>query len=151
VPRGLSSFFITLRKQAQTVGLYVFAIGMNAALVWWLISSGYGLSGAAAGTTTSLALFGFGLIVMALRYFMGAKEIALFLATLIWPLPAGSGAGVVCHAVSDMVVGAGGSGPRLVAGLLAGAALFLAAYSPVLWFLYRSYGSHLATPDGGTA
>jgi O-antigen/teichoic acid export membrane protein len=151
VPRGLSSFFITLRKQAQTVALYLFAIGMNAALVWWLISSGHGLAGAAAGTTTTLALFGFGLIVMALRYFMGVKEIALFVAGLIWPLLLGLGLVWVGHAVSEGVIGADASGPRLVAGPVAGAALFLAAYSPVLWFLYRSYGSHLATPDGGTA
>lgn len=149
VPRGLSSFFITLRKQTQTVALYVAAIGMNTALVWWLISSGRGLPGAAAGTTTSLAFFGFGLVVMALRYFMGARDIARFMIRLVWPLPLGLALVWMAHFAGRAVQGPGGSLPRALAGPLVAALIFLLAYSPVLWSLYRSYGSRLAASDGG--
>jgi len=155
VPRGLSSFFITLRRQSQTVWLYMAAIVLNAALVWWLIRSGHGLAGAAAGTTTTLALFGFGMIVMALRYFMRAREIALFLLNTIWPLPLALALVWLARQCGMALTGGGtGSGgtvnARLITAQAIGAAIFLAAYSPVLIRLYRTYGGHLdAPPDGG--
>ena len=34
VPRGLSSFFITVRRQTQTVNLYLLSIAVNALLVY---------------------------------------------------------------------------------------------------------------------
>ena len=86
VPRGFSSFFITLRRQAQTVYLYVAAIIINFTAVWYFIHAGYGLTGAAIGTTSSLALFGIALTVLAMRYFTGLVGILRFLAHLLWPL-----------------------------------------------------------------
>ena len=85
VPRGLSSFFITLRRQSQTVHLYLMAIGLNMLLVWWLLSSGYGLAGAATGTSISLAMFGLGMVVLAMRYFMSTRHVIMFVLRLFWP------------------------------------------------------------------
>ena len=146
VPRGLSSFFITVRRQSQTVGLYLAAIALNATLVWRLISMGHGLPGAAAGTTTSLAFFGFGLIILALRYFMTPGQIVRFLLGLIWPLLLGLSLVWLGHALSDALAGAEPSMMRRVGSLAAGAVLFLAAYSPVLVSLYRSHRSDLRPP-----
>jgi len=139
VPRGLSSFFITLRRQAQTVVLYVVSIGVNLALVWSLIHAGYGLAGAAIGTSTSLALLGLALVVMALRYFMGAAAIARFLVHLLWPLLVGAALVWGARAASGAL-----AGPEpTVLRLALGAVLFSAAYSPVLIHLYRSHRHQL--------
>jgi len=139
VPRGLSSFFITIRRQVQTIHLYVISIFVNLALVWWLLSSGHGLPGAATGTTISLAFFGLGLIVLAMRYFTGVLGIAAFLARLLWPLPLGLALLLACRAAAARWIGAEGTLPHL--GLAMG--LYLAAYSPVLIALYLRYGHYL--------
>jgi len=135
VPRGLSSFFITIRRQAQTVHLYLLVIAANAALVWWMLASGRGLTGAAVGTTLSLALFGYGLIGMALRYFMGPLQIAGFMVRLTWPLGVALALVWLSHAAASALVG-----DDAIPHLLAGAALYLAGYAPVLFVLFRRYG-----------
>ena len=146
VPRGLSSFFITLRRQAQTVHLYLLSILGNGLIVWWLLASGYGLAGAAAGTTISLAFFGYGLIVLALRYFMGVKELLVELAKLTWPLGLGVALALIARHAGLILAGPGEGLYAVVAGSILGGALFLAAYSPVVWHLYRAYGSQLRAP-----
>lgn len=138
VPRGISSFFITIRKQAQTVHLYLIVIAANAVMVWWMLSAGRGLAGAATGTTISLAVFGYGLIGMALRYFMGPLAMARFMALLTWPLVLALGLVWLSHAASSALVG-----DRTIPHLLLGAVIYLAAYSPVLFLLYRRYGAAL--------
>lgn len=153
VPRGLSSFFITVRRQAQTVNLYLLAIGVNALLVYWFLSAGYGLAGAALGTTISLVVFGMGLVILALRYFMSPIAVMGFLLRLTWPLALGLLLLFVGNAASAVLSRPGESNVMLFARHTAGAILFLALYSPVLIALYRSYGKHLRQPGiaDGTA
>jgi O-antigen/teichoic acid export membrane protein len=139
VPRGLSSFFITLRKQSQTVHLYLMAIGLNLVLVWWLLSSGYGLAGAATGTSLSLAMFGLGMIVLAMRYFMSTGSVIMFLLRLFWPGAFALALVWLANQAGALLVGeAHGILNRLVSALI-----FLAGYSPVLFSLYRTYGDSL--------
>ncbi|HEY3175077.1 MAG TPA: oligosaccharide flippase family protein [Candidatus Polarisedimenticolia bacterium] len=150
VPRGLSSFFITVRRQAQTVHLYLISIAVNALTVWWFLSRGYGLPGAALGTTISLVVFGYGLVVLALRYFMGAAPVARFLVRLSWPLALGLALAWAGHMCSAALERPGESDGILFARLMAGAAIFLAGYAPVLVSLYRRYGPSLR-PAGPAA
>jgi len=139
VPRGLSSFFITIRRQGQTIPAYIAAILVNAGLVWWLLARGHGLPGAAAATSVAEALLGSALVVMALRYFMRGREIAAFLLRLAWP-PA---LALALIAAGRTLAGwiAGGSHYLVELGL--GGAIFLAGYAPVLFILYRRHRSRL--------
>ena len=151
VPRGLSSFFITVRRQAQTVNLYLLAIGVNALLVWGLLSAGYGLPGAALGTTCSLVVFGMGLVILALRYFMKPAAVLGFLLRLAWPLALGLLLVTAAQLAQSALARPDESTVMLFTRHAAGAALFLVLYSPVLVRLYRTYGGQLAArgPAGG--
>lgn len=138
VPRGLSSFFITIRRQSQTVHLYIIAILLNFVLVFGMLKAGWGLPGAAAGTAISLAFFGTGLVVLALRYFMPARAALVFLGRLVWPLLLG----LLLVAAARLVAAWATGGHPLGTPILA-SALFLAGYSPVLLLVYRRWGAEL--------
>ncbi len=134
VPRGLSSFFITMRRQAGTVWLYLAVIAINAGTVWWLLRSGWGLTGAALGTTLALAVYGCGLVLLAMRHYLRGRALAAFLVSLLWPLLLGAVLVAVCRTAAGLIPAGAGAPARLAAGAL----LFAVSYAPVPLALYRS-------------
>ena len=139
VPRGLSSFFITIRKQGQTIPVYLAAILVNAGTVGWLMSSGHGMVGAAVGTVVALALLGTTLVVLALRYFMAPMGIALFLLRLAWPPALAVGLVAVAQRASESLA----AGQHVLVQIGVAALVFLAGYSPVVISLWRGYRHRL--------
>jgi len=132
--RGLSSFFLTIRRQARLFPAYGGAIAVNALLVWAGLSAGMGIGGVAAATTLTLALFSITLIVMARWFFVSrigahVRFLLLLLAPLGW-------SSLAVWAGSLAAEAAGGSSRPLLSAI-AGAALFAALYAPVIYVAYR--------------
>lgn len=135
--RGLSSFFLTIRKQARLFPVYGAAIAANAALVWTALASGMGIVGVAMASSTVMAAFSITLIVMARWLFVRDRlgDHARFLATLLAPLAWGIGStlGARWLASSGPMAGSGH-----VARGAAGLAIFALLYAPALYAGYRA-------------
>ena len=131
--RGLSSFFLAIRKQARLFPAYGGAILLNAALVSAALAGGWGIVGVAVATSTALAAFSLTLITMAMSFFLnGLPAHARFLGTLLAPLAWGAaavGAGAAARAWALA------NGPILAGGI--GLAAFGLVYAPALYLGYR--------------
>jgi O-antigen/teichoic acid export membrane protein len=146
--RGLSSFFLAIRRQGRLLPAYGGAIVLNALLVSAALGMGLGIAGVAAATALSLAVFSFTLIAMAMRFFTGPAGILRFLGKLcIPPLWA-----AVAVAAGEAAGRALGGSARPIVSAAAGLALFLAAYAPILlaeWRRHRA-GYSASAPVAGT-
>jgi O-antigen/teichoic acid export membrane protein len=133
--RGLSSFFLTIRKQARLFPAYGGAIGLNAGLVWLVLQLGGGISGVAATTSAVMAIFSLTLIVMARQFFVsGILAHASFLARLIVPLIWGLVAVFAGVQAADWLAI---SHPIWSAAV--GVAGFSLCYAPLLYVAYRRF------------
>ncbi len=142
--RGMSSFFLAIRKQGRLLPAYAFAIVLNAAMVWLALASGFGITGVALASSTAMTLFSLALIVMA-RHILGEgfRGQARFLLLLAVPLGWASAAILASTAAASLLVdGRGGSAALGAAGL----ALFVLLYAPAIYIGYRFIKSR-----GGTA
>ncbi len=138
--RGLSSFFLAIRKQGRLLPAYGGAIFLNALLVSAALSGGFGIAGVAVATTIALAAFSLTLISMARAFFVrGALAHLSFAARLTLPLLWGAAA----VAAGEAAARASGppSRPLLTAGI--GLSVFAALYSPALRLAYVRYGRGL--------
>jgi O-antigen/teichoic acid export membrane protein len=143
--RGLSSFFLTVRKQARLFPAYGGAIALNALLVWTSLAAGMGLRGVATATALTLAIFSITLIVMARWFFVrGVAAHLRFVLLLLAPLAWGA---MAVWAGIQAAEAAGGSS-RPIISAVAGAALFAALYAPALYVAYRRLGGGW-TPQAG--
>jgi O-antigen/teichoic acid export membrane protein len=132
--RGLSSFFLTIRKQARLFPVYGGAIAANAGLVWMALDRGHGISGVAGAASSVMALFSFTLIVMARQFFsQGFWDQIRFLALLLAPLAWAAFATVAGTVVGGMEILDGGP----FAAALAGLATFASMYAPAIYLGYR--------------
>jgi O-antigen/teichoic acid export membrane protein len=135
--RGLSSFFLAIRKQARLLPVYAGAIALNTLLVSLALAFGWGITGVAAATSTALALFSLTLICMARTFFVkGVVPHLVFLARLLAPLAWG----LVCVAAGEIAARAAGGTARPILAGAAGLVTFGLLYSPALLVAWKIYG-----------
>jgi len=138
--RGLSSFFLAIRKQARLLPVYAAAIGLNAALVSAALTLGWGIRGVAAATSTTLAAFSISIICMARAFFVrGVAAHVSFTARLLAPLSYGAACVLAGEAASRAAGGAASPWLSAAAGLIA----FCLLYSPVLLLAWHWFGRGL--------
>ena len=143
--RGLSSFFLAIKKQGRLLPVYGGAVGLNVILVTLALSLDWGIEGVAAATSISLAIFSITLICMARSFFVKGVPAHLdFLARLLAPLAWGVCAVALARAAPRL---AGGAISPL-ASSASGLVVFTVLYSPVLLLAYRLYGHGLRQPPG---
>lgn len=132
--RGLSSFFLTIRKQARLFPAYAGAIALNTLLVVMALETDLGIGGVAAATATTLAAFSISLIVMARVFFVRRlAEHAGFTALLLAPLAWGALSVWAGLAAASRLFPQGN--PALTAGT--GMVVFAICYGPGLLAGYR--------------
>lgn len=133
--RGLSSFFLTIRKQARLFPVYGAAIGVNGALVWTALQQGTGVTGVAVAGSIAMAAFSITLIVMARWFFaVGAAGHVGFIARLLLPL---AWAALAVWAGGELAARGPLAGRGPVAAVTAAVILFSLLYSPALYAGYR--------------
>ncbi len=146
--RGMSSFFLAIRKQGRLLPAYAFAIVLNAAMVWLALDNGFGITGVALASTTAMTLFSLALIVMAQHILgEGIRGQARFVMLLAVPLAWASAAMLASTAVATLLLG-GRGGPAALGA--AGLALYGLLYAPAIYFGYRFIRSRgeSGTPQG---
>ena len=143
--RGLSSFFLAIRKQGRLFPIYGGAILLNAGAVWSVLQAGYGIQAVAASTATVMGLFSFTMIVTARWFFReGLAGHLRFIALLVSPLAWAA----VCVTGGTMAAGTAtvaSAGP--IARSAAGLAVFGLLYAPMIYAGYR----YLTSRSPGTA
>ncbi len=142
--RGLSSFFLAIRKQGRLLPAYVAAILLNAALVWLALAGGFGIAGVAAASATVMTLFSISLIVMARSFFgEGIRGQARFLGWLTAPLAWGVVAVAAAGAAASLLLrGWGGAAAHGGTALVR----FELLYAPAIYVGYRLLHRAAGTP-----
>jgi O-antigen/teichoic acid export membrane protein len=133
--RGLSSFFLAIRRQARLLPAYGSAILANGAFVWLALQLGAGITGVAIVSSTVMAGFSIALIVMARWFFVkGIADHLKFIGTLALPLLWGAASTLAAEraATSGPLEGA----PPAISGAV-GLVTFLILYLPALYSGYR--------------
>lgn len=125
-------FVFSLNKQAVMIPITLFVTGFGAALVCGMIKAGYGINGAATGISAAYFVYFTIVYFYALKHCETVARIALSFATVLAPFVyAVASVAAVELFLGDAVV---------LVKAIAGGALWIALYSPVLIYVNMKTG-----------
>jgi O-antigen/teichoic acid export membrane protein len=131
-----SQFLITINKQVRVVLIAGFAVAIGFLLNYSFVTIGYGIEGAAAGTSIAYALYLLIILGYAMSHFSSRAEILLFFWKICWPLFYSFAILLSMDFIKLPVFGLIGDGFVAITKLL----LFSILCFPLLWSINRQTG-----------
>jgi len=123
------NFAISVNKQAILIPLTASAVFFGLGLDWWMLKSGYGINGVALGTSVAYFVYFAALFSYTLSHCEKARDIAVFLAKVSFPLFY-----AVCAAVAiDRIV----SESSMMFSAIIKSMIFYLAYLPMLLYVEK--------------